>query len=566
MISKSIGAVLVGATLFLTAGCGGGGGSSSRASGASVSLLVGDAPTDALSSFEITLDSVVLTRDDGSSTSNLLATPRTIDLLALRVSSDLLQVVALQPGTWTGVLLSFDPTSIVARDKAGAPVAVHASAGDASGTFSLPVAFERDDRVRLHFEFELDDSLFDDGFGGFDFTPKLLATRRTGADDLLDEVHGRLISTNPAAGTLTVDLVARDDTASRGTLVIAVEPATLLVDDDGNLFSSEAALFAFARAGDRVEARGGLGGDGLLHATFLQIERDDHGLAVAKVRGTITALDLPGSELTLRLRSIEFGAAVVRPVLEGLGNPAEIAVDFSSAEIELRGAEPRHGTAADLVVGQEVEVEFSAFATSPFPARSVEIEDERPGFEGRIVDSSGLPSQFIIYLDESDPAILDGRVASTNTDVHVALDGGERLFLDVGGEPSIPAASLRTGLRVRVRGDLTGTPSTPELAASEVRVKPGRLRGFVTTIDAAGRSFTTDVDGIDDPFGGGDLPDPVECTFSSSPRVEGDAGSVAGFFSLFDGLGDGEVLEIELLGLADGAGGATAYEVAVRVK
>jgi hypothetical protein len=153
VISKSIGAVLVGATLFLTAGCGGGGGSSSRASGASVSLLVGDAPTDALSSFEITLDSVVLKRADGSSTPNLLATPHTIDLLALRVSSDLLQVVALQPGTWTGALLSFDPTSIVARDKAGAPVAVHASAGDASGTFSLPVAFERDDHVRLHFEF-----------------------------------------------------------------------------------------------------------------------------------------------------------------------------------------------------------------------------------------------------------------------------------------------------------------------------------------------------------------------------------------------------------------------------
>lgn len=566
MIAKSMGALLVGATLFLTAGCGGGGGGSSSRSGASVSLLVGDAPTDALSSFEMTLDSVVLTRDDGSSTSNLLATPRTVDLLALRVSSDLLQVVSMQPGTYTSALLSFDPTSIVARDKNGAPVAVHATAGDAIGTFSLPVAFERDDRVRLHFEFELDDSLFDDGLGGFDFTPKLLPTRRAGADDLLNEVHGRLLATNPAAGTLTVDLLARDDAASRGTLGIAVEPATLLVDDDGNLFSGEAALFAFARAGDRVEARGGLGGDGLLHATFLQVERDDHGLSVARVRGTITALDLPGAGLALRLRSIEFGAAVVRPVLESLGNPAEIAVDFSSSEIELRGADPRHGTSGDLVVGQEVEVEFSAFATSPFPARSVEVEDERAEFEGRIVDSSGLPSQFIVHFDGSDPAILDGRVASTNTDVSVGLDGSERLFLDVAGEPSVPASSLRAGLSVRVRGDLSGTPSTPALAASEVRVRPGRLRGLVTATDAANRSFTTDVDRVDDPFGGSALPDPVGCTFPSSARVTGDASSVAGFFSLFDGLGDGKTLEIELFGLADGAGGATAYEVAVRVK
>lgn len=565
MIRKTMFAVL-GATLFLACGCGGGGGSTSSRSGASVSLLVGDAPTDALSSFEVTLTAVELARVDGSRTGNLLATPRRVDLLALRVSSDLLQVAAVAPGRYAGALLTFDPATIVARDRAGAPVPVHASAASVAGAFTLPVAFEVDDRVRLHFEFRLDDSLSDDGFGGFDFTPLLVPTRRSGADDVLDEVHGRLVAEDAAAGTLTVDLLARDDARSRGRLTIAIAPTTVLLNDEGDVFADEAALFAFARAGDRVEARGGLGGDGLLHATFLQIERDDHATSVARIRGTVTALDVPAAALTLRMRSIEFGASVVRPVLDGLGDPAEIAVDFTSSEIELRGDSPRRGAAGDLAVGQEVEVEFSAFSSAPFPARSIEVEDEKPGFEGRIVDASGLPTRFVVHLDESDPAILDGRVASTTTDVAVDLDGSERLLLDVDGAPSVPVTALRADLRVRVRGDLSGTPTAPDLAASEVDARPGRLRGIVSAADSASGTFTTSVDRVDDPFGGAALPDPVDAAFAPDARVQGDANSVGGFFALFDGLGNGDSLEVELLGLADGAGGVTTYQLDARVR
>jgi hypothetical protein len=556
---------LLGATLLLLCGCGGGGGGSSG-SAASVSLLVGDAPTDSLSSFEMTLLDVTLTRDDGSTTGNLLASPRTVDLLALRVDSALLAVVPVPPGSYVGATLTFDPATIVARDKSGTPVALQVNGNLASGLFALPLAFERDDRVKLHFEFPLDDSLADDGSGGFVFTPELRPSRRSGSDDALDEIEGRLLSANAANSTLLVDLRSNDDSSSRGALTIAIDPTTVLIDDDGNLFANSAALFAFLLAGDRIEASGGLGDDGFLHATVLQVERDDHGESVARIRGTITAIDGGSSTLTLRLRSIESGASIVDPVLAALGDPAEIEVGFATAEIELRGADPRSGTSADLAVGQEVKVDFSAFATAPFPARSIEIEDEEPEIEGTIVGTGGLPSEFVIHLDGSDPAILDGRVASTSTDVFVGLDGSEKIFLDLSHAPTIPPTALATHLRVRVRGILTGTPSLPDLTASEVRVKPGRLRGLVTATAPAAFAFTVSVDSFDDPFGGASLPDPVVSHFADGAQVTGDATSIAGLFDLFDGLQPGESLEIELFGIADGLGGANAHEVDVRIR
>jgi len=554
------------AVLLLLLGCGGGGGGGAAGRDASVSLLVGDAPTDSLSSFEMTLLSVTLIRADGSDTGNLLATPRSIDLLALRTSSSLVGVVTVPPGSYTGALLTFDPTTIVARDKSGAPVALQVNQQFAAGTFTLPVALERDDRVKLHFEFLLDDSLTADGSGGFIFSPVLAPTHRSGFDDVLDEVHGLLVSASAANGTLRVDLSARDDSASHGALTIAVDASTLLVGDDGNLFSSSAAFFAFLLAGDRIEATGGLRDDGVLRASFLHVERDDGGAAVARIEGTITALDVPGELLVLRLRSIQFGSSVVNPVLDSLGNPAEIEVDFAASEIELRGSNPRSGTSADLMVGQEVHVDFSAFATAPFPARSIEIESEEPEFEGTIVDASGIPAQIVIHLDESDPAILDGRVASTHTDVFIDLDGSERLYLDLSAQPAIAVDDLRNNLRVRVRGILSGSPTIPQIAASEVRVRPGRLKGVVIAADGTAGSFDVDVDRVDDPFGGADLPDPVGAVFAAGARVTSDASSVNGFFAAFDALTDGQTLEVELFGLADGTGGAVTHELDVRLK
>ena len=70
---------------LLLAACGGGGSKSTSESGASVGLLVGDAPTDSLSSATLTITELRLVRENLQLTSNLLAAPRTLDVLGLGV-------------------------------------------------------------------------------------------------------------------------------------------------------------------------------------------------------------------------------------------------------------------------------------------------------------------------------------------------------------------------------------------------------------------------------------------------------------------------------------------------
>jgi hypothetical protein len=252
-------------------------------------------------------------------------------------------------------------------------------------------------------------------------------------------------------------------------------------------------------------------------------------------------------------------------VLAALGNPSEIDVDYLGAEFKIRGDDPRSGSELDLAIGQTVKVDFRAFATSPFRAHEVEVEDEAAEFEGTITDVSSLPDSFIVHLEPHDPAVLAGLVASSSTDVVVFLDGSERLFLKLDGEPQIGAGALLTHLRVRVRGDLSGSASAPQIAASSGRVNPGRLRAIVTSANAATGLFTVDVSKFDDPFGGSALPDPLTLRMQSSADVSGDAQTTSEFFALFGGLGVGETLAVEVFGLADGLGGAAAFSVEAKV-
>ena len=168
-----------------------------------------------------------------------------------------------------------------------------------------------------------------------------------------------------------------------------------------------------------------------------------------------------------------------------------------------------------------------------------------------------------MHLSGDDPAVLSGRVASSRTDVLVFLDGSERLWLKVDRSPSLSAGDLRTDLRVRVRGRLSGPSTAPEIAADELRVKPGRLEGVVIAVDEAEPSFWVQLDEVDDPFGGADLPDPVLARFTEQAKVEEDASSVVEFFQLFVGLDPGARLEVRLFGLADGFGAVDCYQLEV---
>ena len=65
---------------------------------------------------------------------------------------------------------------------------------------------------------------------------------------------------------------------------------------------------------------------------------------------------------------------------------------------------------------------------------------------------------------------------------------------------------------------------------------------------------------LDRPLGGGVPANPLLCTFAPRAIVEDDARSVAQFYAL---LAAGRLLEVEVYGISDGAGGADVYLVEV---
>ncbi len=555
--------------LPLAAACGGGGGGGGSTTSTSVELLVGDAPIDDLSSFELTLTGLFLTEFGGGETGNLLTGARTVDLLALVTRSALLEVHSAPAGTYDSARFAFDDTAIVARDLAGAPVVVTATAAGAAANFSTPLVIGAGERARVHFELPLAGTLTDDLAhpGQKIYAPALLVTDRKGDDEPLDELHGVIAREFPDDSRLRIALQDRDTGASHGELTLRLSPSTLLLDDDGEPFATERAFFAFAHSGDRIEASGVLAADGSFDADLVHVERtrgngnDD----VARIHGTITDLDLAGDTFTLRIRNVAFGKSIVDPILAGLGDPSEIEISYVGAAIQLRGDDARGGDENDLAIGQGVKVDFETFVSEPFAAHEVEIEDEEVEYEGTIVDASGLPGSCILHLEPHDPAVVAGLVDSSTTDVEVVLDGSERLWLDLRGEPDVDVGLLADELRVKVRGERSGSSSNPTIAASSIRVEPGELRGTVTAVNQSIGTFVVDIDSLDDPFGGSALPDPVTFRLDADAFFTGDADDASGFFALFANLGSGDSLEVRVSGLSDGVGGALTWSVEASV-
>lgn len=545
-------------------GCGGGGGSNHGNSGrTSISLLIGDAPIDALSSFETVVTGLYLTDDAAVESANLLSSPRHVDLLALGASSELLEVRDATKATYLSARITIDDTAVTARLTDGTPVIVTALGDEAISTFATPLTIGTGDDARVHFELRLDTSVTDDlaNPGQLLWTPALVVSDREGGEDGIDELHGRIVAESAENHRLTITLVDRDTDTAHGEFNLHLLSTSLLLDDNGAPFANEAAFFAFATVDDRIEASGVLAADGNFDVDTLQVERDDGGPKVAGLRGLVTAIDLPNDSFVLRIERIDFGHSVVEPILAGLGDPNEVVIDHSGAEFEVRGGNAGVGDETSLVIGQEVKVAFEAFVTEPFAAAEVEIEDEDGKVEGTIVDDAGSPTHLVIHLDADDPAIGAGLVDDANTDVDVVLFGDELITLEVDGHPAIAVSALRTGLRIDVRGTLAGPSSGPSLDANEIEVRPGKLKGVVTAIDTVGRSMTVALDSVDDEFGGPALNDPATIAVDASCSFEGDAADFDALAAEFAALGIGDVLAVEVEGLADGIGGARAYVI-----
>lgn len=555
--------------------CGGGsdggpGGSSLGAAAGSGDFLVQDAPIPGLLAFQATVTDLYLEHMGGGSTVNLLPSPVDVEFLGLQGTLGWLSSLEAVPeGTFSGLRLVFGPGSYTARANDGADVAVLAVAEELLVEFSVPQIVDGSGYHRFEVDLNLADSLEGDlGAPPLSFDP--VGTVIAGDGQLatgIDEIKGVISGFDPANLAFVMDAFVDDDyLLPLGPVTVTVNSSTLVFQENGLSFGSLVDFFAAMTMGQTaVEVHGLLGANRVVSAVKVEIEDQDAGATAGskvKIEGLVTAL-VPGVSFDLTIREIEGAEAVATPVLAGattLTVTFDVSTRFFSEDVLLPDS-------SMLALGQEVKVEFSGFSSAPYPADKIEIEDAFPQFEGTITDVSGLPNSLTINLILLDPAVLSGQVASASIAVVVDLSGSG-LTLDTDDQPDMAGVTLLAGLEIEVEGTVSGDAASPTILAVHAEVEPGKLKdALVATVDQSTSSFTVTGATIKDPFGGGlvggnlsVLIDPV-CVF------DGGVESEAQFFAAFAALGPGEVLEVEVKGLATGTPGELiAYELKARVE
>src|SRR5262245_24775523 len=129
--SQAIASLVALALAFLQTACGGGGskvtqnpmptGPTGSTSSTAVTVNIGDAPSDRVISFEITVNSITLTKSDNS-TVNLLSTPRRIEVTHLAGTSEPLVLTSIPQGSYTSATISVSAPEVVFIDNTGRPV------------------------------------------------------------------------------------------------------------------------------------------------------------------------------------------------------------------------------------------------------------------------------------------------------------------------------------------------------------------------------------------------------------------------------------------------------------
>lgn len=557
--------------LFLLIAACGGGSSSNSGSTANVGLLVGDAPTEELSSATFSITEFRLIREDATLTNNLLAAPRTLDVLGLGLSGTeaLLDLVDLDSGRYTGMRASVDPNAIELRDLNGDLVPVSVLSAQATADFSTTsnagLVLTKNGFASVSLDIVLDQSLRDNG-PGYDFELVVRAGHGT-VSPILDDFHGQVTAINRSAKWFEVELVdARDQNRRFNEVRVEVDDSDLLFNHSGAEFGNSNAFLASLKVGDFVEVAGALTRDGTFDGTRCEIE--DSSRNQVRMEGRILSVDQGAQTFSMVLEEIEKGYAIAQPVLAALGDPGVLSFAWDNRTSWL-GSKSSSGSSGptDLVVGKKVDVRVDSanfVAPMPFLARNVRVDlDER--YEGTITSIAGLPDRFELTLDNRHPGVTSGRITGPVT---VELSTSSILFIDTGVEAWLEPNDLLTGLKLKASGKLTGSGGAASLAATRIKLEPGRCEATVQSVSASEQRFTVVIQDRKDPFGDPEPNATADVVLPSEAvlNLKNGANTFAAFRAAFAGLAVGESLVVEIEGIGDGNGIILGYEIRAEVE
>jgi hypothetical protein len=539
------------ATLPLFAlACSGGDDGDETATGAT-DILITDATVDELLSFTVKVQSLRLVNSStGALTPNVLEEDLAIELIGAGLAPRWVSRARLPVGTYSGVQATLEDTATpIALDLAGAPVAVTQAASTFTTNFPTPLSVTPGNFPRIVLDIDLGASLTGSvATPPIVFNPTGIVTTQANATLPvgIDEVEGVVRSVNGTTD-FVVDAFADDDrTVALGQVTITPAPTALLLDDNGLAFANVGAFFAALTSNvTSVEVHGSIVNGGIL-ASRIEVEGpDDNVVYSVKLEGLVQNLDTTLNTFDLVVIEVEKGGAIANPLLTSLGNPITCDYDDATAVFLLDENVPT--TEASLTNGQRIKAKFATFIGEPFRAVLIEVEGQ-PEFEGVITSLAGLPTSLTMRLLPGNPA-LGGSVANTTTDVTVDLTNSS-LYLDTEGDPVLTTSQLSVGLKLEVRGAISGPNTGPSVAASRTEIHAGRARGLVTSVSPGVSQFTFTISQVEDPFGGSVTVGPATVTIDAACYFDDEAASENDFYALFTGLQAGESLEVEVYGLS----------------
>lgn len=545
--------------LFLVSGCGGGGGGGG---GATVDVLIGDAPRDDLLSFSAVVQSVRLQRDDASFTSDLVSSLE-VEFLGLNGALVFLAHGRIPAGTYVAMEVGFAPGQYQAqRGDDSSSVAINAAANTYLAMLAPPLTVASGGYARFTADLDLLASLAGDVTNGFlTFDPSGSGSSDDSGEAPIDELKGPVQSSDLATRLVVVDgFVGPQSSVHLGRIEVHVPDTALLLSDD-NMTLTVTQFFAAAVAGTFLEVHGNLAAGGRVEATRIEIEDGlgggGGGNSGVRIEGIVT--DLGVSEFTMRIRRIKDGASIAEPILAQLQDPTSLDVTHGGSTLFVFDSGGLTDASA-LAKGQEVKVRFSAFATTPFPASEVEIDDT-PGFHGELLGPGTLPGSLAMRLAPSDGTSSLG-THEPGSEVELRLDSAS-IRLALGDRPVLRIDDLRPGMRLEPHGSLD--LGTQTIRVERMDVRPGFLEGASPAdVSAAARDLVVDGGRFVDSFGRDVTPGPVNVQLVEDCRFLGDARSAEEFFLLL-GSGARSGTTVDVFGLPGGSNRILAYALRLRL-
>lgn len=415
---------------------------------AHASINIGDAPSDRVIAFELTINSVVLTANDNSTVS-VLAQPRRIEITHLSATTEPLALLNIPQGTYKSAAISVSAPDVLFVDNSGSEVEHNDSSFTTTVTINFsPLLTVGSAPLVLTLDANVGSSVtINPTTGAVTFNPTFTITTGTlpaaghegdedDDDGELEHIIGTVTSvsgtsfTIQTAGSMSLTFGSGASTRVEGASSIATLPVGALV---------------------RVE--GATQQDGSLLATEVEVM----GSMEAEAEGFVTSTTgNPVSSFTLVLQDGD-GAGFA-----GMNLGAKLTVNVSSStafqidggQIDLSGLALPNFSAATLSQAQRVEIDNDTpFAGTLLTARTVKLEQE--ALTGAISGLSG--SQFTLTVaSDSAFALLTGKTA-------ISVISAKNVQLNT-------SSALANGATVRVRGLLffDSTSGSYQLVAGRI--------------------------------------------------------------------------------------------------